>query len=571
MLDQGLKDAALAQLRQLTYRPKVVAPDPVTPPRTRNALRLKGLARQGKQESLSCLTYRKKTRPPRHNENQIHDFLVDNPFLLFTPKLFEGGLFLDSIISRMPITRSGPMGKDERRVPDFVYLTLSGEAIKITLVEIESPAQRLFVKQGARLDIHSDAMKGLEQVREWREWMQEPDTKSRLLGQVSSLLESYPYPLFDSNGAISPYISVEVDYFLVVGTDQPETLAERAVLDRIYVQDGIVVMSYPMMIEAVSERARPCNALKKQTKGFDAEHVWAPDKLLNYAPGVRVPDYQGHLEVVRDDKDRVQMMALGHPFGYRKRPDNLPHPSARLALSLRCAGRCEYPGCDQILVGDDGFSGANIPWRGEDDMLTDSIRHVENQIMVCREHRDPPGYKELYLRRFNPAWASIARRKGGYDWRLDMASQVTTAKLLPRNINAFMQRFSELSPLVEPTILEDLRTALLKTSQLPYWESNLLAGMMVNAQPDFTCRMFARLSKSRRRETLDLLERFSAIQVTERASDHYIYVQKVFSNVLAGWIIETFPRNYDRIFCLICQHKLPFLLIASEQALQRHN
>ena len=568
MLDTVIKDAALAQLRQLTYRPVVVAPDPVSPPRTRNAVRLKGLAYQDKHEPLACRTYRKKARPPRHNENQIHDLIVDNPFLLFTPKLFEGGLFLDSIISKLPIKHSDSMGNHQSRVPDFVYLTLSGEAIKITLVEIESPAHQLFSRRGGQVDIHSSAMVGLKQVREWREWMQAVDTKSWLLRQISPLLVSYPYPLFSDDGAISPYVSAEVDYFLVVGTDQPENPAERAVLDQIYVNDGIIVMSYPMMIEAVSEHARACNVLKKQGQGFDAEHVWAPDQLLTHAPGVRVPDYQEGIKVVRDDRDRVQMMALGYPYGCRKRPDNLPHPSARLALSLRCAGRCESPGCDQPIVLDERFYGANMPWRGEDDMLTDSLRHVENQVMICHDHRSPVSIKDYRRIMFDPAWENIVKRKGGYDWRLDIASQLTSETLLKSNMSAFMQQFSALFPLIDSGILEDLRLALLKTSQLPYREMDLLTGMIPATQPDSICSTFAPLQNKRRRETVDLLERFNAVEVIDRTDEHYFYVQKVFTNALAGWLVETFPQNYSRFFSLICQHKLSFLLLLCKQTLK---
>jgi len=123
MLDQARKDAAFAKLKHMTRGPSWSIPDLRTGiPSTHNPIREKAQAYQAKRKLISRPSYRKTPRPARHNENQIHDLIVDHPFLLFTPRLYEGGLFLESIISKLPICRQPTWAKKDSRVPDFIIL-----------------------------------------------------------------------------------------------------------------------------------------------------------------------------------------------------------------------------------------------------------------------------------------------------------------------------------------------------------------------------------------------------------------------------------------------------------------
>ena len=573
MLDQARKDAAFAKLKQLTRGPSWSIPDPKAGnPTAHNAIREKGRAYQAKRKLPERPIYRKTPRPPRHNENQIHDLIVDHPFLLFTPRLFEGGLFLESIISKLPICRQLAWMKKESRVPDFVYLTISGEAIKVTLVEIESSEQQLFVKRGSA-DLHSEARKGLAQVREWREWMQEKWARTYLLKTLSPLLSAYPYPLFHQDGGLSGFIHFDVDYLLVVGHDRPQTKASQAVLDRLYLEENIVVMSYPMMLEAAESQAHSANLLTCKDGQFRIHEVLTTSQLA-YAPSIALPhDYDGLQDhdagngedVFRKDRRIFEsMFALGRPYGERKYVHQLPHPSARLAISLRSQGFCEYPECHREIVGPEGFVGMNLSLQwGED---AQDWQHATSQIMLCPAHHGIDERERWMLHNSAEMRKQLATC-GPYDWRLDIASQKTAKLLMLQSLQYCMKRIATNFPDASAEVIEDLRQAFLITGPIPpFFQNHLLNKVVDRDCLHATFRCAPPTSDSPRDKAVRLLIRFGALELQCNDNGEYGYRQTVVTERLDQWLQESFGEYYRFAVTVIFKHRKEGVLSLAQKA-----
>ncbi len=573
VLDQARKDAAFAKLKQLTRGPSWSIPDPKAgSPTAQNPIREKGKAYQAKRKLPERPIYHKTPRPPRHNENQIHDLIVDHPFLLFTPRLFEGGLFLESIICKLPICRQPVWMRKDFRVPDFVYLTISGEAIKVTLVEIESSEQKLFVKRGP-VDLHSDASEGLAQVREWREWMQEEGARTYLLKALSPLLSAYPYPLFHQNGGPSGFINFDVDYLLVVGHDRPHTDAAQAVLDRLYHEENIVVMSYPMMLEAAESQAQATNLLTYKDGHFRLHEVLATSQLA-YAPSIALPhDYEGlddHDAGNGEDvfqKDRrifESMFALGRPYGERKYVHQLPHPSARLAISLRSHGFCEYPECHQEIIGAGGFEGANVSLQWGEDAL--DWLHATSQIMLCHEHRWLDERERWMLHNSAEMRQKLAFY-GPYDWHLDIASQKTAKLLMLQSLQYCMKRIATNFPDASAEVIEDLRQAFLITGPIPpFFQDHLLNKVVDRDCLHATFRCAAPTTDSPRDKAVRLLIRFGALELQCNDNGEYGYRQTVVTERLDQWLQESFGEYYRFAVTVIFKHRKEGVLSWAQKA-----
>ncbi|NVZ24624.1 DUF4263 domain-containing protein [Pseudomonas gingeri] len=272
------------------------------------------------------------------HERVLQQIIEDDPVLLHTPKLYLGGVFLDSIISQRPL----PNGL----IPDFMYLTCSGNTLKLTLVEIERSSHSVFGNSfSQRSRLKAGAQKALDQVLEWKTYLASVHARKALLALLSPLFEKYPLQVFDDNGDVRDCIVFDVDYLLVVGNEMPLHEQHWQLIDRIYAEHGIILLTYPMMIEQVEGNPRQKNTLKITLRKVEALSLHAPAMLQAKLPAL--VDVFDPMQAQAFDPHGIKLGGLGHKFVNQDCTQFIVHPLRRLGVFQRARARCEYPGCDE--------------------------------------------------------------------------------------------------------------------------------------------------------------------------------------------------------------------------------
>lgn len=375
-----------------------------------NKYRQQGLEFKGKR-ARTLKTYTRKPSPEPHNESRIQRMIEEHPFLLYTPRLYPGGLFLDSVISKLRLF-SG-------KIPDFAYFTVCGTSIKMTLVEIESSVHQLFCQNFSRGTLHSNALTGLNQVRGWKKDIQDlPDPRgSALLSQVAPLFEDYPLPLWDEDGVLHEWVNVEVDYLLIVGRDRPKDACQQEIVDDIYRNEGIVLMSYPMMIEALSLEDGLKNMLKRAGDQFRVLDVHEPGQLLCKAP-IHVPSHVDTYPIEDADPHDFRFAGLGVPHRLMTKQNHVRHPHAMREMLLRSKGYCEYPNCTvSVYMPGDCRTYMGLLGRASD-------HHWMNYGIFCHQHDSSIMEIATNRRKIDLIFTPILKRREGF--RPDVDSTAST-------------------------------------------------------------------------------------------------------------------------------------------------
>jgi hypothetical protein len=154
------------------------------------------------------------------------------------------------------------------KVPDFCWLSVNSAELTAVLVEIEVPAKRWMVKDGARQ--HADLTQARGQIDAWRAWFNQPQNAVRFLDDYKvpdSLRELH----FDRH------------YVLVHGSR--EEYEDDAIKTRhkgsIAKQDE-TLMPFERLLEISTERALSYGCVRRGPANFEAVAVtptWDPDKL----------------------------------------------------------------------------------------------------------------------------------------------------------------------------------------------------------------------------------------------------------------------------------------------------
>ena len=110
------------------------------------------------------------------NENEIQEYLEENPYLLPVSFVLNHGINLDSYISKLSI------GTGYKT--DFAYITKSSIEWRIVLVEIEDSKKKFFTRNGTPT---SDFIQARDQVLEWKSYI-ESKGKSYVLEALDKLL-----------------------------------------------------------------------------------------------------------------------------------------------------------------------------------------------------------------------------------------------------------------------------------------------------------------------------------------------------------------------------------------------
>ncbi|WP_447902983.1 Shedu anti-phage system protein SduA domain-containing protein [Pseudomonas serbica] len=231
-------------------------------PSPKNAYKLKGSKAQLPREApKNSYAISLEERGDNHHEKHLQKAIIDNPFLLHTPELYAGGLYLDSLLNQLRLPFS--------RITDFCYLTTQERTIKITLVEIEQSAKRVFTRDvlGGKY-FHKDTTDAIDQVKDWQKHLHADCHRSSLLANLSRLFVNYPLQLFLPSGDPHPLTRIELSYLLIVGNEMPNE-KQQELIDNLYVNDNILFMSYPMMLAIMNRDYRQKNVLSMKARAIE--------------------------------------------------------------------------------------------------------------------------------------------------------------------------------------------------------------------------------------------------------------------------------------------------------------
>ncbi|WP_313140856.1 Shedu immune nuclease family protein [Stenotrophomonas sp.] len=114
-------------------------------------------------------------------EQVYQEFIEQNTVLVPREFVQNHGVNLDLVFRKMHLAKD--------YAPDFFYLSKSSADWNLILVEIEKPQSRYFRNQGNEL--HSDFLKGLDQIARWRTWF---DNHANMVGFIDGTIASVRVP-----------------------------------------------------------------------------------------------------------------------------------------------------------------------------------------------------------------------------------------------------------------------------------------------------------------------------------------------------------------------------------------
>lgn len=316
------------------------------PPQRQNAIYQKGLSYQQKQSARRRLDSTRPKPPPTIREQILHEMIVQHPYLLHTPELYAGGLYLDALINKYRL----PCGL----ITDFTYITVQERVIKITLVEIEKASKGVFhtkarLRQKCRsttgvTKFRSETEAAIEQVRSWRKEMKHESSRQTLLLNLKQLFSSYPVEIFDAYGAPSRFVEIEVSYVLVVGQERPIEPEHQNMIDDLYLNEEIILMTYPEMIDLVRQYQHDKNVIKVGPHGIQTITARVPDRLMPIA------DHMNASTTNNTDPYGVKLAGLGWLLESSNECNLAMHPASVKAIFYRSRGLCEHPDCNAPVV-----------------------------------------------------------------------------------------------------------------------------------------------------------------------------------------------------------------------------
>lgn len=126
----------------------------------------------------------------------------------------------------------------ENLVTDYCYLSGSSMDWHCVLVEIEKPSSKYF---SSNRSLHSDFRHALEQIDEWKAWLEVEGNKQHLLQETLA-------PLFGPNSCWRK--PVHFKYALVMGRRSEYINQERMKLIRVKESSDFKILSYDSLLES---------------------------------------------------------------------------------------------------------------------------------------------------------------------------------------------------------------------------------------------------------------------------------------------------------------------------------
>lgn len=319
---------------------------------------------------------RKKAKNP-WTESFLHEAIRDNPFLLHTPELYAGGLYMEAIIDKLPL----PF----RLVCDFCYITVQIKTIKITLVEIEQAAKKVFNNPLPKRHLFQcKTEEAICQVREWKQELRRSSAREELVASLRHLFSHYPLDLFDQDGKPLSTTKIDIGYVLVVGNEMPSHQAHQDLIDNLYLNEGIIFMTYPMMLSQVEGYIHHKNVLTVNTRKTTIDTLHRPDALgtgIHWVGGELFPS------LPENDPYGVKLGGLGHFIGTKH--ESVYEPGLTKKLVYRSEGFCEMPSCCNLIVSDGIVTGRiSAIWDPRLDFeQAFGLHRLNNVALICDQHR----------------------------------------------------------------------------------------------------------------------------------------------------------------------------------------
>jgi hypothetical protein len=113
-------------------------------------------------------------------EQDIHDFFEQYPHVLPGMDTYHNGPLANLVVTKFPL------GSDF--ITDFAFVSENSQAMEMTFVEIESPTQRIFRRDGSFSREYLDAK---QQLADWNAWAQHNlRTVADLFGPLRTCIQS---------------------------------------------------------------------------------------------------------------------------------------------------------------------------------------------------------------------------------------------------------------------------------------------------------------------------------------------------------------------------------------------
>lgn len=518
---------------------------------TRNPIKLKGLKSQVKKTkpAPNIDLYTAKQQP----ENRLHQMIASHPFLLHTPELYAGGLYLDSVLNkhRLPCNL----------VPDFTYITVQDRVIKITLVEIEQAAKGVFHHGSSRKSKQfcSGAMEGITQVRKWQASMENEDMRRALLLNLKPLFDHYPVGLFEPDGRVSRRARISLGYVLVVGAEAIQPGYQQDMIDDLYLNENILFMTYPSMIEQVRCGLTQKNMLKVGPNGVRIQTRSDADQLLGEGSELDLSK--------RSDTDPfgIKMAGLGWWLSGSARQASATHPNSIKQIFYRAGGRCEEPGCPIRIVRKGGVLGQLRHIYNVIDDQSDvlSMSDTDNVALLCIPHANYFNNSSLYtLGKTHPMSGAMRMRKA---YRADLDADASAfVGNWQSTLHHPILKALDIDAEQEPLLAEDMQKWTLAVASLPWHYQHLLYEIVSYHFEGLTNQRFDRTgNRWYERVGFHYLWKAGLVRPCDYEKSGMAVEPIVFNHKLIKRIRAKFRRRTNRALQALCR--------ANARDLQDHN
>jgi hypothetical protein len=494
-------------------------------PESKNPIKAQGKAYANRHRKLQG---RSGSIAKSEKEQEIHEIIRDNPILLHTPELYSGGLYLNAVVSkhRLPCLL----------VPDFLYITVHNRVIRFTLVEIEKPAHGVFSGSSFMAGVNT----GLTQVRKWITHMEPRAQREALLLNLKGLFEHYPIELFTADGSVSKNTQIEMGYVLIVGSETIESDLQQKMVDELYLKEGILFMTYPMMVEQVKRHPLPKNMLKSGPHGISAFKLDSPEIFLRKGP------YIGHERLEDNDPYGITTGALGWKIYKVRLREYSRHPESMKEIFYRANGQCEHPECAERIVQDGEVHGnlGRIYNMFEKASDVSQLWNTDYTPLLCPKHREASNatYPPCSLFSDHPMKLALQARRP-YRPHLDAELSICLAKWRD-SIGQSVLNILEIDQKLEPGFAAQIHEWMLAVTSLPWQWAMLLKDLVLDH-----FQIIRWYEVSRAEKMLDshpgwrYLLRAGLIRVNPSARAHLKIEPNVFSRAFIDRVLEKFPEN----------------------------
>ena len=437
-------------------------------PFSSNTYAKQGAAHQEKKKSdkKSEAPILKKSRSP-WAEAHIHEAIRENPFLIYTPELYAGGLYMESVIDKLRL----PFGL----ICDFCYVTVQTRSIKITLVEIEQAAKKVFHNSiTERGRFQCEAEYAVCQVREWREELKRPSARQELMSSLRRLFDHYPLEVFDELWGSLKTTKIDIGYVLIVGDERPSHLEHHKLISDLYTGEEILVMTYPMMMDQTEHETHHKNVLSvAANKSITIKTLHNPEAL-----GTAVHCVDGLLFPTRAASDPygIALAGLGQPLGYKY--ESIYDPSFTKKLVYRSDGLCEMDGCCNPVVSLDAKVTGRVSVIYDprlDHQQAFRLYSLDNAALICDQH--PGGVnsdlKWAYESTAQHPMTAKLKDRGAFRPDLDRAATEWVASWT-RKIPGSMAGALEVSQELHPELYRQVVECTLALCSLPHFSQVML-------------------------------------------------------------------------------------------------